>query len=62
MDTQGLLEKHAETRFRPVGKDDTGAFMVIEDLLIHVPRSDILMAEGQALKEIWPFVDKVQSL
>ena len=62
MDTQGLLEKHAETRFLPVGQDETGAFMVIEDMVIHVPRSDILMAEGQALKEIWPFVDKVKAL
>lgn len=62
MDAFGLLEKHAETQFQPVGKDETGAYMIIEDYVIHVRSADVLITEGQALKDIWPFVDKVQNV
>ena len=62
MDTQGLLEKHADTEFQPIGKDDTGAFMILDDKLIHIRNADVLMSEGQTLREIWPFVDAVRNV
>ena len=61
MDTQGLLKKHADTVFQPQGKDETGAFMIVDDVLIHVRNADLLISQGQALKEIWPLVDKISA-
>ncbi len=56
----GLLEKYSETEFQPCGKDETGSYMVIEDCVVHVRAYDVPIVKGQALKDIWPLINKVQ--
>ncbi len=62
MDANGLLKKHSETQFEPCGKDDYGAYMIIEDYVIHVRSDDLPITQGQALSEIWPLVNKFQRI
>ena len=62
MDTEGLMAQHANTEFRPNGKDETGAYMIMGDYIVHVRSDDILITQGQALKDIWPLVDRVQEI
>ena len=62
MDAEGLMAQFANTLFKPNGKDDTGAYMVIGEYLVHVRTDDLLITQGMALKDIWPLVDKVQTL
>ena len=60
MDTEGLMAEYANTQFQPSGKDDTGAYMIMGDYIVHVRNDDLLITQGQPLKDIWPLVDRVQ--
>ena len=57
MDFNRLIAKYGEVRFSPDGKDDTGAFMLIDEYKIHVRQDDLAIVLGLSVSEIHPLID-----
>jgi len=62
MDFNGLITKYGELRFAPDGKDDTGAFMLIDDYKIHVRQDDLSIVLGLPVSEIHPLIDSYSQI
>jgi hypothetical protein len=57
MDFNGLITKYGELRFVPDGKDESGAFMLIDEYKIHVRQDDLAIVLGLPFSEIHPLID-----
>lgn len=57
MDFNGLITKYGEIRFAPDGKDETGAYMLINEYKIQVRQDDLAIVLGLPVNEIHPLID-----
>ena len=57
MDFNGLINKYGSLRFAPDGKDETGAFMLIDEYKIHIRQDDLAIVLGLPVSEIHPLID-----
>lgn len=57
MDYNGLVLKYGALPFYPDEKDDSGAYMLLDEYKIHVRRDDVSIVIGLPVKEILPLIN-----
>jgi hypothetical protein len=59
MDMNALIRQHGDKQFKVDGKDEFGAYMVLDEYTVHLRYDDLLLTEGLTFNQIHPLITKV---